>query len=519
MAFIGNTNTTQAFTPAIDYFSGNGSTTAFTLSRPVASVAQVQVTIDNVAQNPSSAYTVSANTITFTSAPLSGTNNIYVYYTSPITQVIAPGQGTVVSSSFGTITDFTTTGNTILGDATTDTLTVGVTGIVKDSNGNVGIGTTSIATIDVTGKTLEIYGGAGGGFVHMTNSTTGQTVSDGFIIGTSIGGSDALLVQRESANMIFRTADTERMRIDSSGNVLIATTNAITGITGAQLTASNTSENPAYINIFRDDTTIGNGQYLGYLQFCGRDATSSLGTGHAYVAAVAQADHGAGDNATAITFGTTPDNSSSMVERMRIDSSGNVMVGSTSLVNDSILSATQSANTGCFGVLASNASFTATVICGSTSRASSSNFDFLGMYTNGLSTAQFRVGGNGVIYAQNTSVQSISDQRLKENIRDSSDGLAVVNALRPVRYDWKKGYGNDQKNQLGFIAQEIETVFPESVSEWQINKDEETTYKTVGPSALIPVLVKAIQELKAINDTQAETINALTARIVALENR
>jgi len=99
MAFIGNTNTTQAFTPAVDYFSGNGSTTAFTLSRPVASVAQVQVVVNNVAQNPSSAYTVSANTITFTSAPLSGTNNIYVYYTSPITQVIAPGQGTVTTTS------------------------------------------------------------------------------------------------------------------------------------------------------------------------------------------------------------------------------------------------------------------------------------------------------------------------------------------------------------------------------------------------------------------------------------
>jgi len=99
MAAIGNSPTQQAFTPAIDYFSGNGSTVAFTLSRPVASVAQVQVTIDNVAQNPSSAYTVSANTITFTSAPLSGTNNIYVYYTSPITQVIAPGQGTVTTTS------------------------------------------------------------------------------------------------------------------------------------------------------------------------------------------------------------------------------------------------------------------------------------------------------------------------------------------------------------------------------------------------------------------------------------
>lgn len=104
MAFIGNTNTTQAFTPAVDYFSGNGSTTAFTLSRPVASVAQVEAVVNNVVQNPSSAYTVSGNTITFTSAPSSGTNNIYVRYTSPITQVIAPSQGTVTSTSLASST-------------------------------------------------------------------------------------------------------------------------------------------------------------------------------------------------------------------------------------------------------------------------------------------------------------------------------------------------------------------------------------------------------------------------------
>jgi len=95
MSYIGNTATQQAFTPAVDFFNGNGSTTAFTLSRPVASVAQVQAVISNVPQKPGDAYTVSGNTITFTSAPPSGTSNIYVYYTSPITQVIAPGQNTV----------------------------------------------------------------------------------------------------------------------------------------------------------------------------------------------------------------------------------------------------------------------------------------------------------------------------------------------------------------------------------------------------------------------------------------
>lgn len=95
MAYIGNTQQNQSYVAAVDYFSGNGSTVAFTLSKPVASVAQVQAVIANVPQNPSSAFTVSGNTITFTSAPPTGSNNIYVYYTSPNTQIVQPGQGTV----------------------------------------------------------------------------------------------------------------------------------------------------------------------------------------------------------------------------------------------------------------------------------------------------------------------------------------------------------------------------------------------------------------------------------------
>jgi len=85
--YLGNTPEQQAFTPSIDYFNGDGSTTVFTLTRQVASVAQVQVVIENVPQNPGVAFTVTGNTITFTSAPPSGTGNIYVQYTSPITQV------------------------------------------------------------------------------------------------------------------------------------------------------------------------------------------------------------------------------------------------------------------------------------------------------------------------------------------------------------------------------------------------------------------------------------------------
>jgi len=107
--YIGNTVQNQGFTPQVDFFSGNASTTAFTLSRPVASVYQMIVNVANVDQNPGSAYTVSGNTITFSSAPPSGTNNIWVEYTSLITQVIAPSPGTVFlgtsTSSTNTVTN------------------------------------------------------------------------------------------------------------------------------------------------------------------------------------------------------------------------------------------------------------------------------------------------------------------------------------------------------------------------------------------------------------------------------
>jgi len=80
MAFIGNSQTTQSAVAAVNYFNGDGSTTAFTLGFTPQSVAQVQVYINNVPQNPSSAFTVTGTTITFTSAPPTGSSNIVVYY-------------------------------------------------------------------------------------------------------------------------------------------------------------------------------------------------------------------------------------------------------------------------------------------------------------------------------------------------------------------------------------------------------------------------------------------------------
>ena len=150
MAYIGNSTQNQNYVPAVDYFSGNGSTTAFTLSRPVASVAAVQAVINNVPQNPSSAYTVSGSTITFTSAPPSGTNNIYVYYTSPNTQVVQPGQGTVQPSSLSTGAP------------------------VWDANGNLGVGTSSpdskLQVVNSVGASVRV--GYSGGTTNYYDANT-----------------------------------------------------------------------------------------------------------------------------------------------------------------------------------------------------------------------------------------------------------------------------------------------------------------------------------------------------------
>ena len=170
MAYLGNNPSQQAFTPAVDYFNGNASTVAFTLSRPVASVAQVQVTIENVPQNPSSSFTVSGNTITFTSAPPSGTSNIYVQYTSLITQ-------TLTTSSLGEFSTLTTTGNVI--HSTNATGSVLVTATAAPTVDMVNITNTSFPTVTagVSCIQFDYAGGAAAveGAATRTNITPGGT--------------------------------------------------------------------------------------------------------------------------------------------------------------------------------------------------------------------------------------------------------------------------------------------------------------------------------------------------------
>ena len=80
MAYLGKVAINRSTGTSKDSFSGDGSETAFTMSRTVLLATDIEVFIANVQQEPTTAYTVSATTLTFTEAPANGTNNVYVIH-------------------------------------------------------------------------------------------------------------------------------------------------------------------------------------------------------------------------------------------------------------------------------------------------------------------------------------------------------------------------------------------------------------------------------------------------------
>jgi len=121
---------------------------------------------------------------------------------------------------------------------------------------------------------------------------------------------------------------------------------------------------------------------------------------------------------------------------------------------------------------------------------------------------RFFVTASGVVNAQSTSINAISDERLKENIIDLETGLDEVLALKPRRFDWIESEKVDTKNIAGFIAQEVETVLPDLVGDFK--HDVLTDAKSVKMGDMIPTLVKAIQE-------QQEQIEQLKTEIQTLK--
>lgn len=128
MAYLGNSYEAQTAVVGIDYFNGNGSTTVFTLSRTPLSNYNVEVVVNNVQQNPSEAYGIAGNILTFTEAPSAGVSNIYVVYSSVISHATGVSPGSVGAVQLANPTG---SGNPVLSNSPTLSGTVTVNGVVR----------------------------------------------------------------------------------------------------------------------------------------------------------------------------------------------------------------------------------------------------------------------------------------------------------------------------------------------------------------------------------------------------
>lgn len=468
-----------------------------------------------------------------------------------------------------------------------------------NSLGNVGIGT------DSPSDKLHVYSGASGGSPHsytqllVENSThnaiqllspdsTEQALWFGDASSSTVGG---ITYYHPDNAMTFRSNNTERMRINSSGHLGIGESNPVEALTviNGTMAASNTTSpltTPSHLLL----TGIGNGNGFVNIDMGSQvsstpyaristeidnaagstlifhtsnnfgamptermriDETGNVGIGTSspnqlltlgsdtgsatigldfetsgtsrgsilYNAALASMDLTSGYAGYGGQFTFTANGS----EAMRIDSSGNLLVGQTSTNDSSFnLSAGNATSTGAeVGRISLGRSGSGYPIvgynCAITSSANSYK-SYLGDYmswihfnsgrvstftSNTVSSGTTTAGSAGPYVAiGGTSWTSSSDARLKDNVRDIGYGLAEVKLLNPSIYE-----RNDRKDctEIGFIAQQVEKILPEVV----MSPSDEDDYYGINYERIIPVLTKAIQEQQAMIETLQAEVAAL----------
>jgi len=355
--------------------------------------------------------------------------------------------------------------------------------------------TTPVLGTPSSGTLTNCTGLPNAGLVN-SSVTVGSTAIALGATATTVAGLTSLatntLTSAASTALTLQSAGTTAVTIDTSQNVGIGTTPSakldIVG-TAAQIT-NGTGASGSRVRL--DAPASSGGSYIELY----KDLTPS------YVAGIGTVVPG-GSAASAMIFS---DYQGSWVERMRIDSSGNLLVGTTSA--SAKVTVIQAANSPATDFYTSGGSIgTPCMYVKKQPNDGSTSQVYIQFLYNNASSGNGQINGNG---GGSSAFGSYSDIRLKENVVNLPSQLANIMALRPVEFDWKDGNGH----QIGFIAQEVQEVYPDLVG---VGADEMLTLTDMNKNDAR--LIKAIQELKAINDTQAETINALTARIVAMENK
>lgn len=165
MPFLGKQPTSGFSTIVKDDLTADGSTTAFTLSKNVASANDIAVFVGNVRQEPTDAYTVSGTTLTMSAAPSSGVNFYVLHIVGVVESSTVPAAGTTVPGNFG-----------VSGDLTVDSIKVDTAVNIKSGGvtvGNIGYGSNGIGAAgpwignDTSGRV--VFANNDGGVIPWTN--------------------------------------------------------------------------------------------------------------------------------------------------------------------------------------------------------------------------------------------------------------------------------------------------------------------------------------------------------------
>jgi hypothetical protein len=379
MAYIGNQNYQAYVTLSNQTFVTSGATTIYALNYTVTNANNISLYINNVAQQPGVAYTASGNTLTLTTATSS---SMYAVYLGQGIQTVTPGATSVGTAQMNyPLGNFRSTGITDSG--TTTALTI-------DSSGDVGIGTTSPQYFANYSSLTVGSSSSKQGMVYITDGT----INYWNYVGSGVAWTGTL----SNTPYAIQTNNTERMRIDTSGNLLV----------GKTTTA---------------DTTAG---------VC----------------------FGAGANNIGL-------------------SSGNYLI----------------------------VDYT----------AGGSGYTLIDFRSAGTEKGSITYNGTNVLY--NTT----SDQRLKENIVDAGTALQKIQQIKIREFDWIDSKIHETH---GIIAQELQQVTPQCITEGTTNNDGSIGRPwQVDTSPLIPMLIKAIQELNTQITQQQSTITQLQADVAALKTK
>ena len=305
MAYVGNPIDTQNTFQSLQgkRFNGDGSETEFTLDVAPSSTLDIEVFVGNVRQDPNSAYTVSGTTLTFTGAPPSGTNNIYVVHQAKSVGTITPGANSVGITQLNVSDGSSGQALTTNGSGTLSFASVGLAGIDDQSSSNDDQLTITDTAVVVNEDSDDVdFRVEGNGEANLLYIDGGEDK-----IYSGIAAKSVHAAGYEPHIQIEGTSDNK--------NSVSLTQNSNNNGAPALIMCKTRGTAVAATTIVQDN------DYLGNIIFGGADGNDRQTYG-AHIIARVDGTPGENDMPTELKFGTTADGAASPTDRLILTADG-----------------------------------------------------------------------------------------------------------------------------------------------------------------------------------------------------